>query len=366
MIQVKPLMEKKKSTSLKDIASLLGVSTATVSRALQNNLAISEHTRERVQKIAKELDYKPNFLATSLRNDSIPMIGVVVPHGVTLFYSSVIDGVESIAAQNGYAVIIMNSHESCEEERSNIESLSNLHVAGIIASVAQNTADFSHFKSLKEKGIPLVFVARDIPDHSYSSVVADSAEAACKATLHLIDNGCRRVALLGGPNALNMVKLRKHGYINALHERNITVEPKLVKCDKITMVKAMGNTDRLLSLPDRPDGILALNDTLLFAAMKAIKRRGLRIPEDVALIGFTDVDYTEDVNPPLSAVMDQSYKMGEAACEILVNHIRGVQKAEHRVVPTILKIRESSLKKVHSENINGGDDNDSGDNNITR
>jgi len=366
MIQVKPLMEKKKSTSLKDIASLLGVSTATVSRALQNNLAISEHTRERVQKIAKELDYKPNFLATSLRNDSIPMIGVVVPHGVTLFYSSVIDGVESIAAQNGYAVIIMNSHESCEEERSNIESLSNLHVAGIIASVAQNTADFSHFKSLKEKGIPLVFVARDIPDHSYSSVVADSAKAACKATLHLIDNGCRRVALLGGPNALNMVKLRKHGYINALHERNITVEPKLVKCDKITMVKAMGNTDRLLSLHDRPDGILALNDTLLFAAMKAIKRRGLRIPEDVALIGFTDVDYTEDVNPPLSAVMDQSYKMGEAACEILVNHIRGVQKAEHRVVPTILKIRESSLKKVHSENINGGDDNDSGDNNITR
>jgi LacI family transcriptional regulator len=156
-----------------------------------------------------------------------------------------------------------------------------------------------------------------------------------------------------------MVKLRKHGYINALHERNITVEPKLVKCDKITLQKAMANTDRLLSLPEPPDGILALNDTLVFAAMKAIKRRGLRIPEDVSLIGFTDVEYTEDVNPPLSAVMDQSDKMGEAACEILINQIKGEKKAEHRVVPTILKIRESSLKKINNEIVNGGDDNHS-------
>jgi DNA-binding LacI/PurR family transcriptional regulator len=339
-------MEKKKSTSLKDIASVLGVSVATVSRALQNNTAISEQTREKVQKLATELDYRPNFLATSLRHDSIPMIGVVVPHGVTLFYSSVIDGIESIAAQNGYAVITMNSHESYEEERYNVESLAHLHVAGIIASVTQETQDYSHFEALVRDGIPLVFVARDLPDtSSYSSVVADSPEAAYRATLHLLDNGCRRVGLLGGPNSLNMVKQRKHGYINALHERRITVEPQLVICDKINMEQGLMNTERLLALPEPPDGILALNDTLLFSAMKAIKKHHLRIPEDVALIGFTDVDYAEDVTPPISAIMDQSYKMGEAACKILVGHIRGVKKIVHKVVPTILKIRESSVRR---------------------
>lgn len=336
------MMEKKKSTSLKDIASVLGVSVATVSRALQGNMAISEQTRERVQKLAKQLDYHPNFLATSLRNDSIPVIGVVVPHGVTIFYSSVIDGVESVAAQNGYAVISMNSHESEEEERYNIESLANLHVAGIIASVAQETADYQHFEKLRARHIPLVFVARDLPDASYSSVVADSAEAAYKATLHLIDHGCQRVALLGGPNTLNMVIQRKHGYITALHERHIAVEPQLVACDEISFEKGFSNTQVLLDLPSPPDGIVALNDTLAFAAMRAIKKRHLRIPEDVSLIGFTDVEYAEDVTPAMSAVMDQSYKMGETACRILVKHIGGDMKPVHKVVPTMMKIRQSS------------------------
>lgn len=346
-------MQKKKSTSLKDIASILGVSVATVSRALQDNCAISKQTRDKVQSLARELDYKPNFLATSLRNDSIPMIGVVVPHAVTLFYSSVIDGIESVAAQNGYAVITMNSHESDEEERYNIESLANLHVAGIIASVTQQTLDFSHFEAIDEKGIPLVFVARDIPDSHYSSVVADSAEAAYKATMHLIDNGCRRVALLGGPNVLNMVKLRKHGYISALHERHISVEPQLVMCDMISEERASANTECLLSLPDPPDGIIALNDTLLFSAMRTIKKHHLRIPDDIALIGFSDVAYAPDVNPSLSTVMDQSHKMGVTACKILVNQISGNRAVEHKIVPTILKIRGSSMKRksdIHQNN----------------
>jgi DNA-binding LacI/PurR family transcriptional regulator len=335
------MAEKKKNTSLKDIASVLGVSVATVSRSLQGNAAISEQTRSRVLKLAKELDYHPNFLATSLRNDSIPVIGVVVPHGVTIFYSSIIDGIESVAAQNGYAVITMNSHESYEEERYNMESLANLHVVGIIASVSQETTDYSHFEMLRKRNVPLVFVARDLSIPSYSSVVSDSVEAACKATLYLIDHGCRRVALLGGPNTLNMVVQRKHGYITALHERHIAVEPQLVVCDEINAEKGFSNTEHLLNLPSPPDAIIALNDTLAFAAMRAIKKRHLRIPEDVSLIGFTDVEYAEDVTPSMSAVMDQSYKMGEYACRILMKHIGGDMKPVHKVIPTIQKIRQS-------------------------
>lgn len=335
------MKDNKRNTSLKDIATVLGISVATVSRALQDNTAISEHTRERVHQLAEELNYHPNVLATSFRNASMPVIGVVVPHGVTLFYSSVIDGIESVAAQNGYAVITMNSHERYEEERYNLESLANLHVAGIIAGVTQETTDYSHFEALRSRNIPLVFVARSIPDASYSSVVADSVEAAHQAALYLIDHGCRRVALLGGPNSLLMVKERKHGYIMALHERHVAVESQLVACDEISAEKAFSNTERLLSLPSPPDGIIALNDTLAFAAMRAIRHRHLRIPEDVSLIGFTDVEYAEDVTPAMSAVMDQSYKMGEYACRILVRHIGGDVNPVHKVVPTVLKIRQS-------------------------
>lgn len=334
---------KKRSTSLKDIASMLGVSIATVSRALQDNHAISQEMRNKAMALAKELDYRPNFLARSLRNDSIPVIGVIVPHGVTLFYSSVIDGIETYAAQAGYSVISMNSHESYEEERFDLESLADLHVAGIIASVTQETTDYGHFDNLTKRQIPIVFVARDLPGNKFSSVTADSSDAAYKATIHLIDNGCKRIALLGGPNNLEMVKERKHGYLDALHYKHFNIEPELVECHTLDVDRAIESTNKLLSLPNPPDGILALNDTLVFAAMKAIKMRGLRIPEDVALIGFTDVDYAEVVTPQLSAIMDQSHLMGETACKILLDHIGGNNKIQKKTIPTILKVRGSSL-----------------------
>ena len=337
----------KRNTSLKDMAAQLGVSIATVSRALQDNPAISEATRKRVQALAREMDYTPNFLAQSFRTDSIPFIGVIVPHGVTLFYSSVLDGIETIAAQEGFAVIIMNSHESVEEERYNLQNLLNLHVAGIIVSVTQETTDHSHFIDAADRGIPIVCVARAIPDKRFQSVVADGAEAAYKATKHLYEQGCRRIALLGGPNELTMVRERKHGYIEALHDFKLPVTPELVSCKTFDVEQAIENTTHLLSLPTPPDAILALNDTLLFGAMKAIKAHGLRIPEDIALIGFTTVEYAEDITPALSAIEDQSHKMGQTACQMLIDQIKNkntnTPKLQKKVVPTIIKIRESSL-----------------------
>lgn len=334
-----------KSASLKDIAAHLGISIATVSRALQDNPSISAKTRQRVMEAAREMNYSKNFIADSLRSGSLPVIGVIVPHAVTLFYSSILDGIEQTAAQAGYAVINMNSHESYEEERYNIESMSNLHVAGIIASVTQETEDFSHFDELYKKGIPVVFVARDIPTDKYSSVVADSVEAAHKATRHLIEQGCRRIAILCGPSKMKMVCERKHGYIEALHDNRILVRPEYVSYSPIDMASAIDATNNLLDLEERPDAIIALNDTLLFAAMKAIKAQGLNIPQDVALIGFSDVEYVEDVTPTLSTIEDQSHLMGETACDILISHIRGNKLPIHKIVPTIQRIRQSSKRK---------------------
>ena len=336
----------KKSASLKDIAAKLSLSVATVSRALQDNPAISQQTRQLVMQTAREMNFSKNFIANSLRSGQLPVIGVIVPHGVTLFYSSVLDGIEQEAAKAGYAVINMNSYESYDHERHNVESLQQLHVAGIIASVTQQTEDFSHFAALQDDDhIPVVFVARDIPDNRFSSVTADSVEAAHRATRHLIDQGCRRIAILCGPSRLKMVQERKHGYIEALHDNRLLVRPEYVAYSDIDMASAIDATNALLDLPERPDAIIALNDTLLFAAMKAVKQNGLSIPGDVALIGFSDVEYVEDVSPTLSTIEDQSHLMGQTACQLLLDHIRGQQLPIHRIIPTIQRIRESSRKR---------------------
>lgn len=333
-----------RKASLKDIAAQLGLSIATVSRALQGNPAIREATRKRVLDMAQEMHYSKNFIADSLRSGSLPVIGVIVPHGVTLFYASVLDGIEQVAVQEGYSVISMNSHESCEEERSNIRSLAGMHVAGIVASVTQETDDYSLFERLLEEGIPTVFVARDIPSDRFSSVTADSVEAAHKATRHLIEQGCRRIAILCGPSHMKMVADRKHGYIEALHDNHLLVRPEYVAYSDLDAPSAIDATHALLDLPERPDAIIALNDVLLFSAMKAIKQHGLSIPDDVALIGFSDVEYVEDVTPTLSTIEDQSHQMGERACQLLLEHIKGLDRPQRVRIPTIQKIRESSRR----------------------
>lgn len=341
-------METKKTASLKDIAQRLGVSIATVSRALQGRSSISKSTRQKVEEAAREMNYSKNFIADSLRSGSLPIIGVIVPHGVTLFYSSVLDGIEQVAAQEGYAVICMNSHEQYDEEHRNVQSLSSLHVAGIIASVTQETTDSAHFDAVSEEGTPVVFVARDINNPRYSSVVADSVEAARKATHHLASQGCRRIALLCGPDRLRMVTERKHGYIEALHELHIPVRPEYVAYSDIDILSAINATEAILNLSEPPDAILALNDILLFGAMRTIRRHGLSMPEDMALMGFSDVEYARDVSPSLSTIEDQSRLMGETACRTLIAHIRDVGLKPSRVIiPTIQRIRESS-KRVKS------------------
>ncbi len=340
----------KKAASLKDIATRLGLSVATVSRALQNNPAISKQTRQLVMATAREMHYAKNFIAHSLRSGQLPVIGVIIPHGVTLFYSSVLDGIEEEADKAGYAVISMNSRENVLREQHNLENMQNLHVAGIIASVTQETESFEHFAALAEENIPAVFVARDIPDNRFSSVTADSVEAAHRATRHLIEQGCRRIAMLCGPSRLKMVQERKHNYIEALHDNHLQVRPEYVVYRDIDIASAIDATHALLDLQERPDAIIALNDTLLFATMKAVKIRGLQIPDDVALIGFSDVEYVEDVSPTLSTIEDQSYLMGQTACKLLLDHIRGEKQPVHHIIPTIQKNRESS-RKMNTEKL---------------
>lgn len=338
-------MAKQRRTSLKDLASELGVSIATVSRALRSSPEIGRDMQQRVKDLAKKLNYRPNPFAQSLRKEAPKVIGVVVPNLVTHYYAAVLDGIEDEARREGYSVISANSHERFEDEAHAIENFIGLHVEGIIACLSQNTTDYSHFNLLQEMGIPLVFFGRTCMTDTFSSVTANGDEAAQQATQHLIDTGSKRIAFLGGPNHLDMVKRRKHGYLEALRENRIPVDRDLVVCDKIDYEVALHQAEKLLNREDRPDAILAFNDIITFAAFTAIKNSGLRIPEDVALIGFTDDVHAAYVTPRMSAIVDQSHKMGVTACQLLLKAIQGDAKVYKKIVPQQLIIRDTSAKK---------------------
>jgi len=338
--------KKQHRTSLKDLAAELGVSIATVSRALRSSPEIGKEMQQRVKDLAKRLNYRPNPFAQSLRKEAPKVIGVVVPNLVTHYYAAVLDGIEEEARRAGYSVISANSHEDFEDEKQAIDNFISLHVEGIVACLAQTTTDYSQFEEISDMGIPLVFFGRTCLTDRFSSVTANGDEAAQLATQHLIDTGSRRIAFIGGPNHLDMVRRRKHGYLEALRENHIEIERDLVICGKIDYQFALQAVEQLLKQENRPDAILAFNDIITFAAFTAIKNCGLRIPDDVALIGFTDDVHAAYVTPRMSAIADQSRLMGITACRLLLKSINGDPAVYKEIVPQQLVIRETSAKNV--------------------
>ena len=314
-------MANQKRTSLKDLAKELGVSIATVSRALRNSPEIGQEMQMKVKALAKRLNYRPNPFAQSLRKEAPRVIGVVVPDLVTHYYSAVLDGIENEAKKAGYSVICANTHENCEDEVMAIDNFINLHVEGIIASLSQNTTDYSHFEEIAKMGIPLVFFGRTCLPDKFSCVIANGDIAAQEATQHLIDS-----------------------YLEALRENRIPIDRELVKCERVDFDWGVEATKTVLQMENRADAILAFNDTITFAAFTAIKELGFRIPEDVALIGFTDDLHAQYVTPQMSAIEDQAQEMGSVAYDLLQKRISGDPKVYKKIVPQKLVIRGTSDK----------------------
>ena len=329
---------------MKDMAKILGVSVPTVSRALKNSPEISSELCCKVRQLAKDMNYRPNPFAMSLRHNAPRTIGVIVPDIVTHFFSSIVKGIEETAIANGYFIIITTSSENYEHEKRNIENLVNMRVEGIIICLSQDTTDYSHLLALKDINMPVVLFDRTCLPDQFSNVIADGDVSARKATQHFIDNGSHRIAFIGGSNHLDIVKRRKHGYLEALRANKIPIEKELVVCRKIDYKEGKIATEQLLSLVDPPDAILAMNDTLAFAAMDVIKSHHLRIPDDIAIIGYTDEEHANYVEPKLSTVCHQTYKMGQSACELLLSQIKGDTSIKQIIVPAQLQIRDSSIK----------------------
>jgi len=338
------IVNKHSHISLKDLAQKLGVSISTVSRALKDSPEIGVQTRERIKQMAKELNYRPNPFAISLLKNQPRIIGIIVPDLVTHFYSSIINGISRIARENGYSVVITSSYEQYELEKQCVEDLINIRVEGIIACISQETTDYTHFSRLLEKNVPLVFFDRVCLRDQCSCVVVDNDVSGRLATEHLLKSGSKRIGFIGGANHLEIVKQRKHGYLEALRNNGIPIEKELVECRTLNYEDGRAATRKLLSLSERPDAILAMNDSLAFAAMKEIRNHGLHIPQDVALVGYTDEMHSNYVEPALTAVTHQTDRMGTEACRLLLNHIQRLLPPKEVVVPTRLVVRGSSVK----------------------
>ncbi len=340
-------MEKGKShVSLKDLAHEIGVSISTVSRALNNHPDISPDVTKKIQKLAAELNYTPNPLAMGLLKQATRMIGVIVPDLVTHFYSSIISGIEDVAEEKGYYILIASSNEKLQKEIKAVENLMRTRVEGLIVCLSQETKDYGHFDRLINNNIPLVFFDRVCRTDEVSSVVVDNVDAARRITRHFYKNGFRRIAYIAGPDHLNISQERTQGYISGLTSCGLEFKPELLEKCNLSSKDAMKATARLLGLTDRPDAIFGINDTVAFAAMKEIKRQGLRIPEDVALIGFTDEFHSTVVDPALTSITHPTFEIGQEAARLFFRCVENPEAKPNQVIlNTKLIIRKSSVRQ---------------------
>ncbi|WP_347840644.1 LacI family DNA-binding transcriptional regulator [uncultured Draconibacterium sp.] len=336
----------KRHISLKDLANELGVSISTVSRALKNHPDISPEMTKKIKALAEERNYTPNPLAMGLLRQQTKMIGVIVPDINTHFYSSIISGIEKVAKEHGYFIVISSSNESMEKEIESVKNLQRSRVEGFIVCLSQETNDFSHFDQLIKNEIPLVFFDRVCEELDVSNVLANGQDATKKITQHFYENGCRRIAYISGPEHLNISQNRKVGYLNGLKECGLEYDENLLVHCNLSINDAKEATRKLLRLDGKPDAIFGVNDTIAFAAMLEVKKQGYKIPDDISLAGFTDEFHSIVVDPPLTSVSHPTFQMGEEAARLFFESLKEGKNLNKKVMlPIDLVVRQSSLRK---------------------
>lgn len=327
--------------TIKDIARELGVSPSTVSRSLKDHPDISPATKKQVKELVEKLKYRPNAVALSLRSRKSNIIAVVVPEIVHHFFSSVISGIEEVAMEAGYNVMIFQSNERYDREVLITRALSSNQADGVLVSVSKTSRNFGHFSELMNEGLPLVFFDRACEELYADRVVVDDFNGAFNAVEHLIRTGCRRIAHFGAPQHLQIGYQRKRGYISALEKNGIQPDEQImIKCD--THDEALEMTPEIMRLPDPPDAIFTVNDLTAAGVLKVLKQMRFRIPEDVSVIGFTDGLVSTVTDPLLTTVSQHGFDMGKKAMEMLLKRINALEEdypAVTEIIKTELVIR---------------------------
>ena len=331
---------------MRDIARDLGISVATVSRALNDSPRISASQKERIKAYAKEHNFCPNVIGEALRHThSQPMkvIGVIIPEFVHYYFSSILSGIEEEARARGYRVMVAQSNERYDKEVAICDDFYKNKVCGVIVSQAKDTRQYDHFRQLMDNGVPLVFYDRICTGVNGSRVVVDDYNGAFTAVTHLIDTGCKRIAFYGSPMTLELSKNRYNGYRDALAKNGLKIDEKLVRiCDNRAQAEAI--TPEILSLPDdeRPDAFFAINDDTAIGILYTAKRMGFGIPNDISICGFTNGERAIACDPMLTTVEQRGVVVGEEAANILISQVEGSlprNEVAMRVVRTRLVVR---------------------------
>ena len=326
---------------MKDLARMLGVSVATVSRALRDHPSISKQRREEIQQFAREHHFMPNLLAETLRNSRksrVKVIGVIMPEIVHYFFATVLAGIEQAATQRGYHILVVCSNESQEREKQLCDDLYRNQVCGIIAAQAKTTVQYDHYVRLHNQGIPLVFYDRICPAINAHRVVVDDYKGTLNAVTHLLSRGCRRIAYYGTSPNMEIAKNRLNGYRDALYQHGLTPDNDIIKiCDNRANAEAL--TPHLLAMDNRPDAFFAVNDEAAVGILYAAKRMGVKVPEELMICGFSSSNLAASCDPQLTSVEQDGMEVGREAANMLIGLVEGTLPSDQthkRIIRTRL------------------------------
>lgn len=333
-------MEHKRVT-IKKIAEQLQLAPSTVSRALQNHPSIGKETSSKVQRLASKLGYFPNSVASNLRRKKTNLIGVIVPRIDRHFHSKAISGIEEIANKSGYFVAIFQSNDSYKKEVESVNMLLSNRADGVIGCLALETSKYDHYQKFKANNMPLVFFDRVCYEIESSRVLIDDFDAAFKACEHLVSIGCKRIAHIAGNQNSQIFRSRLEGYLASLKKNNITIEEDLIcYANKLTSEEGQEHTQKLLSLPQLPDGLFCANDLTAISAIQVAKQSNLSIPDDLAVIGFSNIPASTIIEPSLTTIDDHAFEMGQAAAQLL---IRQIEDKDQNIISETITIRNELI-----------------------
>lgn len=341
-------MKQKKDVTIYDIAQKLSLSSTTISRGLNDNASINKNTRKKIQDTARELGYRHNTFASSLRKQKTNTIGVIIHELNSNFITSVLSGIEKVTAENGYDLLIAHSSESFEKEEANSLNLFHKRVDGLLASLAFDTEGLEHFKHFEDKGIPVIFFDRVEENIENTKVIIDNYKCGYQATQHLIEQGCKRIVMVTASLKRNVYAQRYKGYKDALYDNNIKLNDKLVLVKDLSEQCSVEAANEILAMDPRPDGAFITNDFSAAVCMQTLKEHGVKIPQDIAVVGFNNDAICKLIEPQLTTIQYPGNEMGEIAARNLINHLKGISNIKHTntiVVRSELIIRKSSLRK---------------------